>query len=129
MCGKRITSRIDAESVRSITNASIPMPLTRRWRHAVFQSFYVVFVHKMGFAVTGVPVLHLLEEPAHLVFRVVEFGKAIGNFTPRDEKLKSIRQVRVDFTPPGKRGYLHRIAGDKCRLDEFWLHPAHRTVL
>ena len=76
----------------------------------------------MGLVVTGVPVLNLLEEPVHLVFRVVEFGKSIGNFASRNEKLKTIRQVRVGFAPSGQRRYLHRITDNKRGLEEFGLH-------
>ena len=58
-------------------------------------------------------------ESCGLVFRVIQFGKTVGDFAPGDEQLEPIAQFRRVIVAARQRRDFHRIGGDKSRSGQF----------
>ena len=67
--------------------------LTCCGRHAVFQGFDVVVIHEVGFVITRLAIFHLLLKPSPLIFGVIEFGKAVGDFPTGDKQFEPFGQL------------------------------------
>ncbi len=122
MCGNRITSRIDGESVSSITRRSMPMPSAAGRRHAVLQRADVVGVEVHGFVVAGVLVGSTCgQEALGLVFRVVQLGEAVGDFAAADEQLEAVGDAfALSSLATRQRRHFDRVVGDEGRLFHSW---------
>ena len=53
--------------------------------------------------ITRVFFCHLSPETLRLIFGVIEFAKAISDFTSANEKLESVSNKRIAIVAPGKR--------------------------
>ena len=102
--------------------------LASRRRHTVLEGSKVILVHPMGFLVPMLAGLDLLEKTLALVTRIVEFGKGIGHFAPRDEQFKAIGDVRIVLRPPRQGRDFDRIMSDESGLDQFGFHVAGQTA-
>src|SRR3989338_2176571 len=104
MCGNRSTSRIEAESVKSITRRSMPMPSPpRRGGPAVLEGADVVLVEVHGLLVAGLLFLHLFAEALGLVLGVVQLREAVGDLAAADEQLEPVGERRVVVVAPRER--------------------------
>ena len=65
------------------------------WRHAIFERTYIVRIEIHRFLVTRILGLHLRMESSGLIFRVVEFGEAIGDFATGNEQLVALGNART----------------------------------
>jgi len=91
-------------------------------RHSIFQRFNIIKVHEVSFLIPGFPVFDLLLKPFFLFIGIIQFGKSIGDLTAGDEKFKPVRQIGSLSISARERGYLHRITGNKCGLDQMGLY-------
>ena len=83
------------ELVASMQRRSMPTPDASGRRHAVGKGADVVFVHLMSFFVAALALGQLSFEAAALVFGIVEFAEAIGNFHLSGDKFPSARSSRA----------------------------------
>src|SRR5690606_31741077 len=77
--------------------------------HAVFQGAHVVRVVVHGFFVAGILGGHLGTEPGSLVFRVVQFGKAVGDLAPAGKQLEAFRDAGLGVGRAGQGRDLDRV--------------------
>ena len=116
--GKKMTSRMDAASVRSITRRSMPIPSpavggipnSRAWRKSSSSRRTV--------SVSSLLLPKLLDETLPLIDRIVQLGKPVGDLPSRDEKLKPVHHVRVLGVPAGKGRDVRRVMGDERGLNQ-----------
>ena len=53
-----------------------------------------------------------------MVFRVVELGESVGEFTTPDEELEAIGEKRIGIVGPRERRHFSRIGVDEGRLHQ-----------
>ena len=91
--GKKMTSRMEGASVRSITRRSMPIPFTGCGRHPEFEGMEEVLIESEDHVRLIAPLPKLLEETLPLIDRIVQFGKTVGDFPSRNEKLKPVHHI------------------------------------
>ncbi len=69
-----------------------------------------------GFVVAGVLIGHLRHETLGLVFRVIQLGVGVGDFTATDEQFETVGNVRVIVVATGQRRHFERVLGNEVRL-------------
>ena len=112
-----MTSRIEGESVSSMTRRSMPMPQPPvGGRQAVFEGADVVGIEVHGLFVTGFLGLDLGAETRHLVFSVVELGEAIGDLAAYDEQLEALGDLGIGVRCTRQRRDFDRVVDDEGRL-------------
>ena len=74
---------------------SFAEPESAGWRHSVFERLDVVYVHHLGFVVTGVTHALLFDEPVVLVYRIVQLAERFTHFAPTEYQVELLGQVRV----------------------------------
>lgn len=70
----------------------------------MFQCGDIIFVVEHRFVVTCIFRGNLIQEALRLIFRVIQFAKAVTDFTPTNEELKAVCDFRVNVvtTPEEK---------------------------
>ena len=91
---------------------------TGGWRQTVLQCGDIVFVVEHRFVVASIFGIHLLQETLSLIFRIVQLGEAITDFTTANEELKAIGDFRVLVVTTGQRRDFSRIFSDEGRLNQ-----------
>ena len=76
---------------------------TARRAHAELQRANVIGVVNHGFLVARVFGFDFRTETGGFIFGIVQLGKAVGDFATTDEKLKTIRHLRIIRTAPRQR--------------------------
>ena len=61
----------------------------------MFQRGDVILVERHGFFIAACLVFHLRAETFGLILRVVQLGKAIGDFATADKKLEAVGDQRI----------------------------------
>ena len=74
-----MTSRIERESVNSMTRPIDTKSLPSGRRKAVHQSPHIILVHIVGFRVPAGALFELRLEPGFLIVGVVELAEAVRN--------------------------------------------------
>lgn len=91
-------------------------------RHAVFQGQDKVLIHHVGLVVAVGALFGLGLEALILVDGVVELGEGVAHLAAADEHLISLGKLRLAGAALGQGTHLHRVHGDKGRLDQRLLH-------
>ena len=134
-----MTSRMDGESVKSMTRRSTPRPMPGGQRHAVLERRDEIFVHfdfvrfvlerheflltrrRRGFALRcaclGVRD-DLLLQTTTLVDRVRELAERVGELTTDDEEFKTLRHPGFAAVGLGERGNLERMVEHERGLNQ-----------
>ena len=96
-------------------------PFSGRRRHAVFQRAQKIFVHIVGFLVTGFPLSDLRLKTLALIEWIIQLGEGVGDLPSGNIKLEPVGQRRVRILATGQRGDLNGIIGDDSRLHQLGL--------
>ena len=93
-------------------------PFASRGRQAIFERADVIRVVVHGLGVTRFLRTGLFLEACLLILRIVQFGKAIGDFAARNIELEPVRYSRIRVVAPGKGGDFSGIINDESRLKQ-----------
>ena len=118
MYGNSSTSRIDGTSARNMTSRSMPTPRPPVGRQAIFERANIVGVEVHRLVVAGILRRNLRAKALGLIFRVVQFGKPVGQFLGVDEQFEAIGNARIGIVRARQRRDLGRMRGDERRLDQ-----------
>ena len=69
----------------------------------MFQCTNIIGIVMHRLEVPGILVGNLLPETFSLVFRIVQLGKAIGDFPPADKEFKTVGDKRIIIIAPCQR--------------------------
>ena len=116
--GKRMTSRMEREPVRSMVRRSMPMPSPPVGGQAVAEGADVVFVHGVGFVVAAGFLFELGFEAEALLDGVVEFGEGVADFEAADVELEALDPVGLVGLLLGEGRYGEGEVVDDGGLDE-----------
>src|SRR6185437_5774374 len=90
-CGKRITSRMDAESEEHHQAIDADAETGGR-RHSVLERPNVVGIVKHRLFIALIFAGNLGTEPGGLVLGIIQLRESVGDLAARDEELEAIRQ-------------------------------------
>ena len=93
-----------------------PDPTATDCRQAVFQRANEIGVVIHCLFVASILGLHLFLEARCLVFRIIQLGETIGDFTPDNEQLKAFRNLRIRIGSTGQRRDFDRVIDDEGRF-------------
>ena len=68
--------------------------------------------------VAGFLLLDLLKETRGLVFRVIQFREAVGDFTTGDEQLKAFSDLRIGVAAARQWRDFRRVVDDVGRIEQ-----------
>src|ERR1035437_5125508 len=84
-------------------------------RQAVFERADVVGVVVHGFFITGILGFGLLHEAVGLIFRVVQLGEGVGDFTANNKQFETLGDLGVAVTGARQRANFGRVVDDEGR--------------
>ena len=117
--GKRMTSRIEACPVSSMTSRSMPMPSPAGGRHAVLEGADVVLVHRWASSSPCLAFRELLLEALPLVDGIVQLGEGVRELHARRCRARSGRLRGSSSRCLGQRRYLGRVVVTKVGWTSF----------
>ena len=95
MCGKSSTSRMDAESVSSMTSRSMPMPRPPAGGMPYSMGAEVVLVEPIASSSPASLAVHLRLEALALVDGIDELGEGVGVLAAEDDELEALGELRL----------------------------------
>jgi len=88
------------------------------WWQAVFQRTHEIIVLEHRFFVARIFGCDLRIETCFLIFRVVQFGEAIGDLAADDEQLEAFCDLGVRIAATGQRGDFDWVVDDEGWLEQ-----------
>lgn len=93
------------------------------WWQTVFQRSHIVFIIEHCFIITFVFRTNLILEAFSLIFRIIQLGETVTDFTTADEEFKAVSDERIIIVTTCQRRNLCWIFGD-----EGWLNQVFSAV-
>jgi len=93
-------------------------PFSGSGRQAVFQCAHEIVVLEHRLFIARLFRGHLRIETRFLIFRIVQFGKAVGDLASDDEQFEALGNFRVCIAAASQRRDFDRVVDNESRLEQ-----------